>query len=69
MSHSAQKKSDRSMSQGGVCVGELLRNVERACIFGRGYWPDLSADSIHRAARLKMSCIATNRDFTTETAH
>lgn len=28
----------------------------------------MSADSIHRAGRLKMKCIAANRDFTTESS-
>lgn len=44
------------------------QNVESVCIFGRGYQPDMSADSIHRAGRLKMNRIITNRDFTTESS-
>lgn len=47
---------------------QLLRNVESVCIFGRGYQPDMSADSIHRAGRLKMSSSTTNTDFTTESS-
>lgn len=54
------------MSQGGGKKPQLLRNVESVCIFGRGYQPDMSADSVHRAGRLKMNCITTNRAFTTE---
>lgn len=45
---------------------QFLRNVESTSIFGRAYQPDMSADSIHRAGRLKMNCSTPNRDFTTE---